>query len=71
MRLLKYCLKLTDAAIDRDYKRYEEKLYGLECIQCGSCTFACPAKRPLMQIFKQTKAEIMAQKRAQQAGGKK
>ena len=64
---------MADAAIDHDYKRYDEKLYGLECIQCGSCTYICPAKRPLMQIFKQTKAEIMAQKRAQaaQAGGKK
>ena len=62
---------MADAAIDGDYKRYDEKLYGLECIQCGSCTYICPAKRPLMQIFKQTKAEIMAQKRAQQAGGKK
>ena len=34
-----------------------------ECIGCGSCTFTCPAKRPLMQLFKQTKAEIMAAKR--------
>ena len=33
------------------------------CIACGSCTFVCPAKRPLMQLFKQTKSEIMAAKR--------
>ena len=61
---------LADAAIAGNYERYEKKLYGLECIQCGSCTFICPAKRPLMQTLKQTKAEILARKRAQ-AGGKK
>ncbi len=52
-------------------ERYEKKLYGLECIQCGSCAYICPAKRPLTQVFKQAKAEIMAKKRAQAAGGKK
>jgi electron transport complex protein RnfC len=57
------------AAKNKDYERYEKKLYGLECIACGSCTYVCPARRPLMQQFKQTKAEIMAAKRAQ--GGNK
>ena len=52
-------------------ERFEVKLYGLECIACGSCAYICPAKRPLTQIFKQAKAEIMAKKRAQAAGGKK
>ena len=61
---------LSEAAENKDYKRYEKKLYGLECIQCGSCAYICPAKRPLTQIFKHTKAEILALKRAE-AGGKK
>lgn len=51
------------AAQRKDYDRYEHKLYGLECIACGCCTYNCPAKRPLMQLFKLTKAEIMAAKR--------
>ena len=51
------------AAEKKNYERYEKKLYGLECIACGSCTYICPAKRPLMQLFKQAKAEIMAAKR--------
>ena len=34
------------------------------CIACGSCTYICPAKRPLTQTFKQTKAEILAERRA-------
>ena len=51
------------AAIRKDYDRYEHKLYGLDCIGCGCCTYGCPAKRPLMQLFKTTKAEIMASKK--------
>ncbi len=51
------------AAIRKDYDRYEHKLYGLDCIGCGCCTYGCPAKRPLMQLFKTTKAEIMAMKK--------
>lgn len=54
---------MSIAAERKDYERYEKKLYGLECIGCGSCTYICPAKRPLMQLFKETKAEIMAAKR--------
>lgn len=50
-------------AIRKDYDRYEHKLYGLDCIGCGCCTYGCPAKRPLMQLFKTTKAEIMATKK--------
>ncbi len=51
------------AATRKDYVRYEKQLYGLECIGCGCCTYNCPAKRPLMQLFKTTKAEIMATKK--------
>ena len=58
---------MADAAIAGNLERYEKKLYGLECIQCGSCTFACPAKRPLMQTFRQAKAEI--QERKKREGG--
>ena len=61
---------MADAVHVGDLERYEKKLYGLECISCGSCTYVCPAKRPLTQIVKQTKAEIMAIKRAKAGGGK-
>ena len=59
---------MADAVAAGDYERYEKKLFGLDCISCGSCTYICPAKRPLTQTFKQTKAEIMARKRAAQGG---
>ena len=61
---------MAEAVAMGNLERYEKKLFGLECIQCGSCTYICPAKRPLMQTFKQTKAEIMARKRAQAGGAK-
>ncbi len=61
---------MADAVAAGDYERYEKKLFGLDCISCGSCTYICPAKRPLTQTFKQTKAEIMARKRAAQGGQK-
>ena len=34
--------------------------YGgtLACIECGACTYNCPAKRPLMQSIRRTKAEM-------------
>ena len=62
---------MAEAAELKDYERYEKKLYGLECVQCGSCSFICPARRPLTETFKRVKAEIMAAKRAKQAGGAK
>ena len=62
---------MADAVRKGDYERYEKKLYGLECVACGSCTYICPANRPLTETFKRVKAEIMAQKRAAQAGGNK
>ena len=61
---------MADAVHLGDLERYEKKLYGLECVACGSCTYVCPAKRPLTQTFKQTKAEIMAMKRAKAGGAK-
>lgn len=55
------------AAERKDYERYEKVLYGLECISCGTCTFTCPAKRPLMQLFKEARNDIMAAKAVKRA----
>ena len=61
---------MAEAVAMGDLERYEKKLYGLECLACGCCGFICPAKRPLVQTFMSTKAEILSRKRAQE-GGKK
>lgn len=56
--------QMMAAAVERkDFARFEKKLYGMECIAYGSCTWICPAERPLMQLFKQAKAEAAAAKR--------
>jgi electron transport complex protein RnfC len=30
----------------------------LDCMECGICTYVCPAKRPLVQLIKYAKAEL-------------
>ena len=42
-----------------------EKLNSLNinyCMECGCCSYVCPAKRPLTQIMRTAKAEIRRQK---------
>ena len=40
-----------------DFERFDS-LGGMECIECGCCTFVCPAKIPLTQMFKMGKAKV-------------
>ena len=46
----------------RQYKRFEEE-GGMNCIECGSCTYVCPAHRPLTQGCRDGKASVMAMRR--------
>ena len=39
------------------------KHHGLDCIECGSCSYECPAKRQLAQSIRATK-KIEAGKKA-------
>ena len=39
-----------------------EKYHVTDCIECGSCTFRCPARMPLTHAFKT--AKLMLQARA-------
>ncbi|NLW46259.1 MAG: electron transport complex subunit RsxC [Firmicutes bacterium] len=42
-----------------------EKYGIMDCRECGSCTFVCPARRPIVQDVKTAKAKIMAAKKKQ------
>jgi len=44
--------------------RYEDaKEYNLmDCFECGSCTFVCPANRPMVQWIKKAKKELAKKK---------
>ncbi|MBR6771424.1 MAG: electron transport complex subunit RsxC [Lachnospiraceae bacterium] len=59
-----HCGKCVDACPSRllpctlsefaEHDRVEDFLtyYGMECMECGCCSFVCPAKRPLAQSIK-------------------
>ncbi len=44
-----------------------EKLNGMECMECGTCSYVCPARRPLTQIFKQARKMVMADRKVKAA----
>ena len=37
-----------------------EKLGGMECMECGTCSYVCPARRPLTQTFKYARKKVAA-----------
>ncbi len=44
--------------------------YGMECCECGCCSFICPAKRPLTQQIKSMrKIQLAKKKKKQEAKG--
>ena len=45
-----------------DFEKAEE-YRALDCIECGSCSFICPSKRPLLQSIRVAKREILANRR--------
>lgn len=53
--------KLADYA-----EHYEEEAFvnnfGMECCECGCCSFVCPAKRPLTQTIKSMRKMQLAKK---------
>ncbi|MEG1911151.1 MAG: electron transport complex subunit RsxC [Cloacibacillus sp.] len=58
---------LVPSALDplvhaRLYDRFEQE-GGMNCIECGSCTYMCPANRPLTQGCRDGKASVNAMRR--------
>ena len=59
-----------------DYaEHYDEEAFvahdGMECCECGCCSYICPAKRPLTQTIKSMRKMMLAkQKSAAAKGGK-
>ncbi|MCH3960264.1 MAG: hypothetical protein LKE51_13315 [Selenomonas sp.] len=39
----------------------------MNCVECGSCTFVCPAKRNIVQYIKNAKGVIRAEQAAAKA----
>ncbi|MGE5606361.1 MAG: RnfABCDGE type electron transport complex subunit C, partial [Bacteroidota bacterium] len=52
-------------AIETDDLAMAEKYGIMDCRECGSCTFVCPGRRPIVQNIKTAKAKIAAAKKKQ------
>lgn len=54
-------------AIEANDIALAEKLHVMNCFECGSCAYVCPAHRPLVQHNRRAKAVIAARLRAEKA----
>lgn len=54
--------KLADIAEHYDEEKFV-KLNGLECVECGCCSFICPAKRHLTQEIKMMRQNVLANRK--------
>ena len=54
--------RLADYAEHHDEEAFT-KHEGLECMECGSCSYVCPAKRPLTQVIKSMRKMQLAKKK--------
>lgn len=75
-RCLRACpMGLLPAKIDAlaRAERFEaaEKFGAMNCIECGCCTFVCPAKRALTQSCRTAKKVITTRRKQAQAAAKK
>ena len=60
MGLLPY--KLHVAAMRNDLEGFEAQ-GGMNCLECGCCSFGCPSKRHLIQSFRDAKRAVRARKK--------
>ena len=66
---------LPDAAAASELSQFIEaddidgaiKVSMMDCIECGSCAYVCPAHRPLVQHIRRGKAVVMARRAAEKA----
>jgi electron transport complex protein RnfC len=48
---------------ERGNKEAFVKNGGMECCECGCCSFICPAKRPLTQTIKSMRKQVLAERK--------
>jgi electron transport complex protein RnfC len=68
-RCLEACPVFLNPSALADYarkSRYEEmeELHLMDCMLCGSCSYVCPSKIPLAQLFQASKVAIRKRKQA-------
>lgn len=62
-------VQISEAYNALDYERLDKLNIGL-CVACGTCSFVCPAKRPVTQTMAMAKAYYMGELRRIQAEAK-
>jgi electron transport complex protein RnfC len=62
---------LLPVFIDHAYRRNDvklaESLNAVDCIECGVCSYVCPAKRHLTENIKKVKQSILKQRKIEAA----
>ncbi|MFA6929510.1 MAG: electron transport complex subunit RsxC [Lentisphaeria bacterium] len=60
-------------SIQIENERFElaETWHVLDCMECGCCSYVCPAGRPLVQHMRRAKTEVIARRQATAAAVKK
>ena len=54
--------RLADYAEHGDVEAFVEN-YGMECCECGCCSYICPAKRNLTQAIKSMRKDVLASRK--------
>lgn len=54
--------KLSDFGKRADTDSFQA-YYGMECIECGSCSYACPSKIQLLHSIKSARRQVLAMRR--------
>ena len=56
------CAKLAHAADANDMEAFV-KMHGMECIECGTCNYNCPANRNITQSVRTMKRKVQSARR--------
>ncbi|RJP72047.1 MAG: 4Fe-4S dicluster domain-containing protein, partial [Candidatus Abyssobacteria bacterium SURF_17] len=63
-----YLLPSTLGILCERHKFEEARALGLmDCVECGCCTYVCPAGRPMVHMFKFGKMELFKQDQKKRA----
>lgn len=58
------------AYAERGMHEEAERLNALDCVECGCCSYVCPARRPLVQAIRLSKGDITERRRRQAQAAK-
>ena len=51
------------ACLNTWYMKSFKKFDGMECCECGCCSYICPAKRQLTQMIKSMRKMVLASRK--------